>query len=69
MSLFMPVADQTYHLSEILGCAEEYDAIPCSSLRTRLLEAIARAAAVEAAAKAKAQEPPASGDVLVRKTL
>ncbi|MNE82064.1 hypothetical protein D3C80_1787570 [compost metagenome] len=34
-----------YHLSEIEGCLEEYIAMPCSSLRARLLGAIATARA------------------------
>jgi hypothetical protein len=32
-----------YQLSEVLGCLDEYAAMPCTSLRVRLVEAGARA--------------------------
>jgi hypothetical protein len=38
-------AKVAYHLSEIEGCLEEYEAMPCASLRARLRGAVARAKA------------------------
>lgn len=49
--LHMTEDQRHYHLSEILGCATELEAMPCDSLRARLLAAVDKAVACEKAAE------------------